>query len=124
MEMQALFPIDPKRMYCTGGSLGADCTGNLAKDMPEVWAAVFAFSQGGPLFSRRNRRLPFISAQAYNYELSVLRRSARRFRQGGYYDPAIHHLMCYPGVGHCGMSRDIWPFVLDFFDRHRRDSRR
>jgi len=42
----------------------------------------------------------------------------RQCREWGVYDPKTHLGGLYPGAGHCGMNRDMWQFVFEFFARH------
>ena len=111
--------MDRDRFYCAGGSLNADATGNLANSMLDTWAAVAPFSQGGQLWTRKTAALPRVSFQAGS-EVVVFTKGVTKYRGWGVYDPKIHLGGLYPGVGHCGMNRDMWQYVFDFFARHRR----
>ena len=111
--------IDRDRIYCAGGSLNADATGNLGNSMLETWAAVAPFSQGAQLWTKKTARLPRVTFQAGG-EAAVFIKGVRKYQEWGVYDPAIHRGGHYPGVSHCRMSHDMWQFVFEFFARHKR----
>ncbi len=111
--------MDRRRFYCAGGSLNADATGYLANSMPDTWAAVAPYSQGLAVWQRAAARIPRVNFQA-GREVEAFIKGVRKYRAAGLYDPKIHLGGLYPGVGHCGMNRDMWPFVFDFFARHVR----
>ena len=111
--------MDRARFYCAGGSLNADATGNLGNSMLETWAAVAPFSQGAQLWTRKTAKLPRVTFQAGS-ENRLFVKGIQQYREWGVYDPAIHLGGLYPGAGHCGMSRDMWQFVFEFFARHAR----
>jgi hypothetical protein len=118
-DAAAFLRMDASRVYCKGGSLNADATGNLANSMRGTWAAVAPYSQGAQLWTKKTARLPRVTFQA-GREAAVFSRGVRNYRDWGVYDPAIHLGGLYPGVGHCGSGRDMWQFVFEFFARHRR----
>jgi len=109
--------MDRSRFYCTGGSLNADATGNLGNSMLDTWAAVAPYSQGAQLWTRKTAKLPRVTFQAGS-ENRLFVKGIKQYREWGVYDPGIHLGGLYPGAGHCGMSRDMWQFVFEFFARH------
>jgi predicted esterase len=114
-ELAKRYPIDPKRVYLIGHSMGAGHVVELAQKNPDRYAAVAALGGGGRLSKAESLKGVrfFVGCGKQDFLLE----SARKLHQGLDEAGVPSTLREYDGIEHMLIVREAAVDVFKFFDR-------
>lgn len=114
-----LYPVDPKRVFLIGHSMGAMQALAAVQQHPDRFAAVAAISGGGRFPSvEALKRIPFfLAAGAQDFSLLMTRQTRNTLQQTG-----VQHITYreYPDCEHLLAVQVALPDAFAFFDAHAR----
>ncbi len=121
--VQKAYPVDKKRIYLTGHSMGGGGTIHLGFNHPDRFAALAPvagfFGQTSQL--GKARKMPLLIAQGETDRVVKAERARalhQTARQMGM--PNVKYLEL-PGVGHFRIAQLVMSDVFDWFDRHAKE---
>ena len=121
--VQKAYPVDKKRIYLTGHSMGGGGTIHLGFNHPDRFAALAPvagfFGQAAQL--GKAKKMPLLIAQGETDRVVKAERARalhQTARQMGM--PNVKYLEL-PGVGHFRIAQLVMSDVFDWFDRHAKE---
>ncbi|MCS6776563.1 MAG: alpha/beta fold hydrolase [Chloroherpetonaceae bacterium] len=114
-----LYPVDSKRIFLIGHSMGAMQAFAAVQQHPDRFAAVAAISGGGRITpAEALKKIPFfLAAGAQDFSLLATRQAHRNLQQSG-----VQHITYreYPDCEHLLAVQVALPDAFAFFDAHAR----
>jgi len=109
------YPVDARRVFVVGHSMGAMQTSAAALAKPEVYAAVAALGGGGTAKSSDAlKRLPyFVAAGSRDFALSGAKQLVKKLQEAGVERVDFHE---YPDVEHLLIVQESLGDVFNFID--------
>jgi predicted esterase len=116
-ELARLYPVDRRRVYLVGHSMGATHAVDVAQSTPGKFAAIAALGGGGNVRrSEALRGLPvFVGVGSEDFALGWARGLAKSLSEAG----AAVKSKEYPDVEHIMIVQDALPEVFAFFEKCR-----
>jgi poly(3-hydroxybutyrate) depolymerase len=119
-EVARLYPVDRKRVFLVGHSMGAMQAVTAAADAPDRFAAVAALAGGGGFLKKSEgmKALPiFVGVGSKDFMAGMARNLKDGLRQAGVAGVEFRE---YPDVEHLVIVRVALPEVFAFFDKAAR----
>ncbi len=119
-ELAKVYPVDTKRVYVVGHSMGAMQSVALAQATPGRFAAIAPLGGGGTVTTPAAfRDLPvFVGCGTEDFLLASARALADELRKGGATKVTVKE---YAGVEHILVVQEALPDVFKFFEKVKKD---